>query len=161
MSLSGFQFLVNQAENFHFWCPGHRWRHVRLRGWWLHNRNNAKKMVKLVIPISEKGWDQESLEDIQTNLKNALCAPFENFAFPSSLVKSRTVQSCESTKKWYFFEKFSVVTFHYLLKYLKGPDRAQKAFWRYFWDFEWWSRGHPFSEIGITNPTIRNRNRPR
>ena len=126
------------------------WRHVRLRGWWLHNREKCQKFTKLVGPISKKGWVLDNHQRSQMNLLVVFCADFEYFATTSSLLKSRRVQSCESTKKWYFFEKFSAVTFYCLWIYLKGPESAQKAFRRYFWDVSRLSRVHPFSEIGPT-----------
>ena len=56
MSLNGFQFLVNQARNFYFWCPDDRWRHVRLCGWWLHNRKNAKKWWNWWSELLKRDW---------------------------------------------------------------------------------------------------------
>ena len=50
-------------------------------------------MLKLVIPISEKGEDLENHGGTQMNLYNAFCAPFEYFGLTSSLSKSRRVQS--------------------------------------------------------------------
>ena len=51
-----FQFLVNQTGNFHFWCPDDRWRHVRLRGWWLHNRKNTKKWWNWWSELLTRDW---------------------------------------------------------------------------------------------------------
>ena len=63
-------------------------------------------MLKLVIPISEKGGDLEIHEGTQMNLYNAFCAPFEHFGLASSLSKSRRVQSLELTKNGDFLKKF-------------------------------------------------------
>ena len=141
---------MKQAGNFHFACPNDRWRHVRLRGWWLHNHKKLKKMVETVDSLLNKMWDQEFSQWTQMNLLGVFCADFEYFVLTSFLLKSRRIQSLESTKKRHFFENFSAITFYGVRIYSKSLGSAQKALWRYYWDFWWWSKIHPFSEIEST-----------
>ena len=85
MSLNDFQFLVNQTGNFHFFYPDDQWRHVRLRGWWCHDRKNAKKRWNWWIELLKRDW---------------------TWNFLKVLSKSKRVQSLELTKNGIFWKHF-------------------------------------------------------
>ena len=53
-------------------------------------------------------------------------------------------------KKKTFFGKFAAITFYWVRIFSKSLGSAQKAVWRYYWDFWWWSKTHPLFEIEST-----------